>query len=203
MIAQVFLVGLIFSFMGSIPPGTLNILVLQMGLENKVRIALRFALAVAVVEYPYAWIAVVFQEWLTSSPAITHNFQITGAIVMTVIGLVNLWSVRKPSNFSVKFQASGFRRGLVLSILNPQAIPFWVAVTAYLKIQGWIELSSQSLIHSYVLGTSVGVMMLLTVVTVSAQKISGVFQQSRLIRMMPGLVLVTLGTVGLIRYFGS
>ena len=31
---------LVFSFVGSIPPGTLNILVLQLGLENKVRTAL-------------------------------------------------------------------------------------------------------------------------------------------------------------------
>lgn len=203
MIVQVFVIGLVFSLVGSIPPGTLNILVLQLGLENKVRAALRFALAVAIVEYPYAWIAVVFEDWLTSSPAVTQNFQLTGAIVMTVIGFVNLWSARKPSTFSIKFQESGFRRGLVLSILNPQAIPFWFAVTAYLKIQGWIDLSSQWLIHSYVFGTSVGVMILLTIVAISAQKISGVFQQSKLIRMIPGLVLLTLGTIGLIRYFVS
>ena len=86
MIIQVFIVGLIFSFVGSIPPGTLNILVLQLGLENKVRAALRFALAVALVEYPYAWIAVMFEDWLTSSPAVTQNFQLTGALVMTAIG---------------------------------------------------------------------------------------------------------------------
>ena len=201
MIIQVFLVGMIFSFIGSIPPGTLNILVLQLGLENKVRIALRFALAVALVEYPYAWIAVVFEGWLTSSPAIAKNFHLTGAIVMTVIGVINLWSARKPSRLSVKFQQSGFRRGFVLSVLNPQAIPFWVAVTAYLKMEGWIQLDSAAMIHSYVFGTSVGVMLLLTILAVSAQKISGVFQQSRLIRMTPGAVLLLLGTIGLVRYF--
>lgn len=201
MIVQVFIIGLAFSFIGSIPPGTLNILVLQLGLENKVRTALRFALAVAIVEYPYAWIAVVFEQWITSSPAVTQNFQLTGAIVMTAIGLVSLWSARKPSSLSVKFQESGFRRGMVLSILNPQAIPFWIAVTAYLKIQGWIDLSSQWLIHSYVFGTSVGVMILLSILAISAQKISGVFQQSKLVRMIPGIVLVVLGTIGLIRYF--
>ncbi len=203
MIVQVFLVGLIFSFIGSIPPGTLNILVLQLGLENKVKTALRFALAVALVEYPYAWIAVVFESWITSSPAITQNFQLTGAIVMTTIGFVSLWAARKPSNISVRFQESGFRRGFVLSVLNPQAIPFWVAVTAYLKIEGWIDLSSQWLIHSYVFGTSVGAMMLLTILAVSAQKISGVFQQSKLIRMIPGAVLLILGAVSLIRYFSN
>ena len=202
MIIQVFVIGLVFSFVGSIPPGTLNILVLQLGLENKVRTALRFALAVAVVEYPYAWIAVVFEDWLTSSPGITQNFQLTGAIVMTVIGLVNLWSAQKPSS-AVKFQESGFRRGFVLSLLNPQAIPFWIAVTAYLKIEGWIDLSSAWLMHSYVFGTSVGVLILLTLLAASAQKISGIFQRSKLVRLTPGLVLLVLGTGGLIRYFAN
>ncbi|MFZ6010399.1 MAG: LysE family translocator, partial [Bacteroidota bacterium] len=142
MALQVFVIGLFFSFVGSIPPGTLNILVLQLGLENKVRTALRFALAVAIVEYPYAWIAVVFENLITSAPAVTQNFQLTGAVVMTTIGIFNLWSVRKPTQFAVKFQESGFRRGLVLSVLNPQAIPFWIAVTAYLKHEGWINLDT-------------------------------------------------------------
>ena len=201
MILQVFLIGLVFSFVGSIPPGTLNILVLQMGLENKVKIALRFALAVAIVEYPYAWIAVEFEDWITSSPVVLQNFQLTGATVMTTIGVFSLWSARKPSEFSVRFQQSGFRRGLILSILNPQAIPFWIAVTAYLKMEGWIDLSTNLRLHSYVLGTSVGVMILLTILAVMARKVSGPFQTSRLLRMLPGAILVLLGTIGLIKYF--
>lgn len=201
MILQVFIVGLALSFVGSIPPGTLNVQVLQLGLENKVRKALGFALAVAIVEYPYAWIAVVFEHWLTSSPGLTKNFQLTGAVVMTLIGGINLWSARRPSSFTRKFNESGFGRGLILSLLNPQAIPYWIAVTAYLKFEGWIVLNSSWLIHSYVLGTSVGVMILLSILALMSQKVSGVFQQSKILRMVPGIVLLVLGAVGLIRYF--
>lgn len=201
MILQVFLIGLIFSFVGSIPPGTLNILVLQLGLENKIKVALRFALAVSLVEYPYAWIAVEFEDWITSSQLILQNFQLTGATVMTTIGAFSLWSARKPSEFSIRMQESGFRRGLVLSILNPQAIPFWIAITAYLKMQGWIDLSTNMRLHSYVLGTSVGVMILLTLLAVLARKVSATFQTSRLLRLVPGAVLLVLGITGLTKYF--
>lgn len=201
MIVQVFFVGLIFSFVGSIPPGTLNILVLQLGLENKVRTALRFAFAVALVEYPYTWIAVVFEDWITSSPIVSNNFQLLGAVVMTTIGLIMLWAARKPTTFTAKFAESGFRRGLILSILNPQAIPFWIAITAYLKMEGWIDLSTSGRIHSYVLGTSVGAMILLTLLAVMAQKVSAPFQNNRLIRILPGTILLVLGVAGLIKYF--
>lgn len=201
MTLQVFFVGLVFSFVGSIPPGTLNILVLQLGLENKVKVALRFALAVALIEYPYAWIAVVFEDWITASPVILENFQLTGASVMTAIGALNLWAARKPTIFAAKFEESGFIRGLILSILNPQAIPFWIAVTAYLKIEKWIDLSTPLLLHSYVFGTSVGVMILLTLLAFLARKVSSPFQNSRLIRMIPGIILLILGIFGLSKYF--
>ena len=192
---------MIFSFVGSIPPGTLNILVLQMGLENKIRTALRFALAVSIVEYPYAWIAVVFEDLITSSPLVLSNFQLTGATVMTTIGVFSLWSARQPSQFSIKFQESGFRRGLLLSILNPQAIPFWIAITAYLKAQDWIDLSTALSLHSYLIGTSVGVMILLIALAVMARKVSSTFQTNRLLRMLPGGILILLGLAGLGKYF--
>src|SRR5690606_31118629 len=107
-------------------------MVLQLGLEHKVKTALRFALAVAIVEYPYAWIAVEFEQVITSSPDIMKNFELWGAIIMTTIGVVSLWMVRKPSTVSLKLQDSGFRKGFILSLLNPQAIPFWIALTASL-----------------------------------------------------------------------
>jgi threonine/homoserine/homoserine lactone efflux protein len=201
LILQVFIIGFVFSFVGSIPPGTLNVMVLQLGLENKVKIALRFALAVAIVEYPYAWIAVEFEYLITSSPLILKNFKLLAAVVMTSLGLFGLWATRKPSVISVKLQESGFRRGLILGILNPQAIPFWIGVTAYLKSEGWIDLSTNWRLHSYVLGTSVGAMSLLTILAALAQKVSKQFQQNQVVRMLPSGILLVLGLFAFYKYF--
>ena len=201
LIFQVFIIGFIFSFVGSIPPGTLNVMVLQLGLENKVKIALRFAFAVAIVEYPYAWIAVEFEHLITSSPIILENFKLLAAVLMTSLGFFGLWVTRKPSMISVKLQESGFRRGLILSILNPQAIPFWIGVTAYLKSEGWIDIGTRWRLHSYVLGTSVGAMALLTLLAVLAQKISYQFQQNQFIRMLPSAILLVLGLFAFYQYF--
>jgi threonine/homoserine/homoserine lactone efflux protein len=200
MIIQVFLIGLIFSFLGSIPPGTLNLAVLQLGMEHKIKTAIRFSLAVAIVEYPYAWIAVVFEDWVTSSPLIIDNFQLITAVVMIVIGAFTLWSARKPSEFSVRFNESGFRRGIILSILNPMAIPFWIGITAYLKAQGWVDLSTQSLLHSYVFGTSVGVMILLVLFTFLAKRLAGYVKDNRYVKLVPGFTLLILGLYAFGKY---
>jgi threonine/homoserine/homoserine lactone efflux protein len=197
----VLFLGFFFSFIGSIPPGTLNVSILQLGLQGKTNIALRFAIAVSIIEYPYAWIGVQFEYWLTSSPVVIENFQWIAATVMTVLGIVNLWPTKEKKGFSKKFSESGFRRGLLLSILNPMAIPYWMGFTAYLKAQGWIDLSSTSLLHSYVLGTSLGAMALLSLLIFFAKRVSPYVQESKWIKIIPGLVLLTLGVYAWTKVF--
>lgn len=197
---QVFITGLVFSFIGSIPPGTLNVSVLQLGLEKKVNTALRFALAVSIIEYPYTWIAVKFEGWLTSSPMIIANFQLITAVMMTSLGIFTLWAARRPSTFSVKFTESGFRRGIVLSLLNPMAIPYWMGATAYFRAQGWVNLSNEGLIHSYVFGTSVGAMLLLTLFIFAANRLASYVQQNIFIKMLPGFIMLALGLYAFAKY---
>jgi threonine/homoserine/homoserine lactone efflux protein len=195
-----FLMGALFSFLGSIPPGTLNLCVLQLGLERKFRPALRFALAVTIIEYPYAWIGVQFEYWITSSPAIIDNFQLITAIVMLIIGVLNIWSAVQPTSFAKSFADSGFRRGLILSILNPMAIPFWIGITAYLKAQGWIHLSTTGKLHMYVLGTSVGVMILLLLFIFLADRLSVYVTNRKMIALVPGVTLLALGIYAFVQY---
>lgn len=197
---QAFLIGFIISFIGSIPPGTLNLSVLQLGLEGKIKTALRFALAVSIIEYPYAWIGVVFEDWITSNPAVVENFRLITAIVMTTLGVLSLISARRPTTVPSKFSESGFRRGIILSILNPMAIPFWVAITAYFKAHNWIELSTPALVHTYVFATSVGAMALLTVFVFLANKLAPYVKDSLIVKLVPGIVLLTLGLYAFVKY---
>jgi threonine/homoserine/homoserine lactone efflux protein len=199
-VLQNFFLAFIFSFLGSIPPGTLNLSVLQLGLEKKMNLAWRFAIAVALIEYPYAWLAVVFKNFLTVSPAILNNFKLISAVVMILLGGLNLWSARKPLVFMKKFEGSGFRRGIILGILNPMAMPFWIAITAYLSIQGWIVLSPATHLHAYLLGVSFGALTLLILIAYLAKKMAAIFQSQSKIKLIPGLTLLALGLYAFIDY---
>jgi len=201
LVVKVFLIGAIASFLGSIPPGTLNILVLQLGLENKLKAALRFALAVALIEYPYTWIAVEFEAWITSSPAIQQHFKLLAASVMIILGIIGIWTAQKPTKVAVKMQESGFVRGLFLSILNPQAIPWWVGVTAYLKSEGFVVLDTPLRVHSYVLGTSIGALALLILLALLAERLSHLVTHNKFLAMAPGIVLLLLGILMLLNIY--
>jgi threonine/homoserine/homoserine lactone efflux protein len=197
---QVFVLAFIFSFLGSIPPGTLNITILQLGLNHQLKLAWRFALAAALIEYPYAWIAVTFEQFITSSPAIISNFKLITACVMVILGLFSLWSAKRPNGFTKKFESSGFRRGIVLSILNPMAMPFWIVMTAFLKSQHWIDLSGNVRLHCYLAGVSLGALALLILLAFLAKKMVVFFQPSSWVKLLPSFVLIALGVYAFIQF---
>jgi threonine/homoserine/homoserine lactone efflux protein len=195
-----FLLAFFFSFVGSIPPATINLTVVQLGLEDKLKIAFRLSLAAALVEYPYAWIAIKFEDLITSTPAIKNNFQLISAIVMLSFGILNLISANKPSKFTEKISNSGFRRGLILGILNPLAMPFWIAVVAYLKGQNWLEISTNISLQGFLFGVSSGAFILLILIAYMAKKIATQFQQSVWVKRIPGIVMLMLGFYALTLY---
>jgi threonine/homoserine/homoserine lactone efflux protein len=196
-----FTLAFFFSFVGSIPPATINLTVVQLGLEHKLKIAYRLSLAAALVEYPYAWIAIKFEDLITNSPMVTQHFQLITALVMLVFGLLTLISSNKPSKFSEKITNSGFRRGVMLGVLNPLAMPFWIAVVAYLKGQHWLDLSTMTRVQSFLAGVSLGAFTLLILIAYLAKKIATKFQQSIWLKRIPGIVMLCLGVYALANYF--
>jgi threonine/homoserine/homoserine lactone efflux protein len=196
-----FFFSFFFSFTGSLTPGTINLSAVQLGLDKKPHIAWRLALAAAFMEYVYAWLAVKFEAFITSAPVIVKNFQFIAAVVMLTLGILTIRAASSPSKFTAHFNNSGFRRGLALGILNPLAMPFWIGVTAYLKSQHWINLSTNFQLHSYLAGVSLGVFTLLVSVAYLANKVVTVIQRrSELLKKIPGFIMLGLGVFALVRY---
>lgn len=198
---QAFIVSFAFSFIGSIPPGTINLTILQLGLEKKINIAWKFAFAASLMEYPYAWIAVKFANLILSNPAIVKNMHLISGIVMVVLGALNLWTSSRTTALAVRFSNSGFRKGLVLGLLNPLAIPYWIAMTAYLRTQQWIDLSSNLSLHSYLLGVFLGAFLILILIALLANRLADIFTHSNLLKKIPGVTLLLLGLYSLIQWF--
>jgi len=198
---QAFIVAFAFSFIGSIPPGTINLTILQLGLEKKIATAWKFAFAASLMEYPYAWIAVKFANLILSNPAIVKNMHLISGLVMIGLGAANLYTATRTTSLAVRFSNSGFRKGIVLGILNPLAIPYWIAMTAYFKTQQWIDLSSDLNLHSYLLGVFLGAFLILVVIAYLANRLADIFTHSKLLKKIPGVTLLALGLYSMIQWF--
>ena len=195
-----FAVAFVVSFIGSIPPGVLNLTVIQLGLDHKVRYAYRFAIAAALIEYPYAWAAIAFENILTRSPIIAGQLQLIASVILLVVGIYNL-SISKQESTSTQRKGRGFRKGLLLAIMNPMALPFWLAITAYLRGFGWFSLTSNLEIHFYLAGVSLGAFMLLIGMAHLAKFATQFFSKSSLVKVIPGVVMIVLACYGVVSYF--
>jgi threonine/homoserine/homoserine lactone efflux protein len=91
-------------------------------------------------------------------------------------------------------------RGVILSILNPLAIPFWVGTTAYLDSLNWIELSTPIRLHAYLVGLCIGTFIILIMLTYLAKRIVSQFTQSSWLNKIPGTALIVLGVYAFLQY---
>jgi threonine/homoserine/homoserine lactone efflux protein len=89
---------------------------------------------------------------------------------------------------------------VLLGLLNPLAIPFWLAMTAYIKSRGWIDLSTNAEIHAYLLGVSLGTLTLFMLLAYLAKMVVSQFQTGTILRKFPGAVLIALGVYAIAEY---
>jgi len=174
----------------------------QLGLDKKPQIAWRLAAAAALMEYIYAWLAVKFEAFISAAPFLIRHFQLIAALVMLILGALALRASTRPSAFTEHFYNSGFRRGLALGILNPLAMPFWLAVVAYCKTQHWIRLDTAFQFHSFLAGVSAGVFCLLVMAAYLAQRLVRLLEtRQSMLKKIPAFIMLTLGGFALVRYF--
>lgn len=195
MIIQTFLVAFIVSFFGSIPPGTINITVMQMGIRGKLRAAYFLVIGACLVEFLYAILVVRFQIFLSENVTFTHHFTLITAIVLTILGIYSLVTETDSKSIKIKSDSkgrTGFAKGLALGFLNPLAIPFWLAVTAYLQQEGWVLLKGSSF-WTYLLGIFLGSVILLFLAIGLGNRFTRISDNRLLVHVLPGIAFLSLG----------
>jgi len=150
-----FVIGLLVSFLGTLPLGVLNITIMDVSIKKGINAALRFAMACALVEFVYSYISVQLTRSIIDFPALRPITEVFATITLLGMGV---YYIRKQSGLSESKQksVSSFYLGTLLSILNVVAFPFWILYTTLLQGKGLIGLSEQGLIMIYVLGISLG-----------------------------------------------
>ena len=201
MILQTLLVAFIVSYIGSVSPGTINISVMQLAILNKRRAAVFFAFAASVVEFVYAGVTVQFHVFLNNDEVIADYFRIITSIALIGFGSSNIFS--KSTSSSVKVPATmtgrhGFMKGLMLGLLNPMIIPFWLAITTYLENDDWIEVDGYGF-WMYLIGLTAGTFCLLLTVNVLGNRFTKIADNPFIVHKVPGFLLLGLGVYFLLK----
>lgn len=188
-----FFIAFTISFLGSIPVGVLNLTIVDIGLRKSFKQVLLFAAASALVEYGQGFLALKFSSLFETNQHLEFYIDLIATPVFFILGIIYLRKHGQPPK--QKEAISDFKKGLLLSIVNPLAIPFWVVWGTVGLGNGWLTMSNWS-IAVFTLGISMGTFVTLLLYGLAAkpiiEKIEIVNQR---INQIIGWVLIILGVV--------
>ena len=128
--------GLVISFLGSLPLGTLNMAAMQIGIQESTRRALVFALGVAIVELIYVRLSLKGVGWIMANQQVFYWMEWATVVLFLVLGISSILAARKhvenKKNLLLNNSVNRFWLGISMSAINPVQIPFWFMWSSYL-----------------------------------------------------------------------
>ena len=199
-----FLLGLIGSFLGGVVFGPINLSVVELTIRKNLQSALKFISAASLVEILQAFIAVFFGKLISKKIDEFPEFRLLIIAFFLVLGLV---FILKNNNSKIRLSEetdSGrgdFFSGIIVAILNPQAIPYWIFVLTYLQTLEMIDLSMGNLLL-FLAGVSTGKFLILTVYGYLSKYIKNRLSNvDHLISTFIGGLLILIGLIQAIDYY--
>ncbi|MEI9920416.1 MAG: LysE family transporter [Bacteroidota bacterium] len=148
--------GFIVSFLGSLPPGTTNILMVQLTAARGYEAATWFAAGCMVSEMLCVSLCLLIMERINRAPKLMRALEWVSLMVLIWI-IVSSFATLKGVASSQLQSSPGFPFlfGLILMAMNPVQVPFWAGWTTVLMQRGslkhdWLEKVN------YVFGIAVG-----------------------------------------------
>lgn len=133
---KLFFVAFSISFIGALPIGTLNANVANYALNNNFIGAAEFGIAAILVEVGLVRIALLLLDKLGHVQKLFKYLSAVMCVVILFLAYKSLEAAFHMRNFQDVLPFVGmqpFYSGLVLSLLNPLHLPFWLGWTAVLK----------------------------------------------------------------------
>lgn len=151
--------GLLISFLGSLPLGTLNVAAMQIGLQESITNALYFSLGSLLVEMIYVRISLVGIEWIRKQAKLMRVMEwvTLGIIIALAVGSFVAAAQDSPEakNIFLNNNMHRFLLGASMCAINPVLIPFWFGWSTVLFTKKILE-PVKSQYNSYIVGIGLG-----------------------------------------------
>lgn len=157
-LTKVFFWGLIVSFLGTLPLGTLNVAAMQMGIQESIHNAIIFSVGCIVTEMIYVRISLIGVNWVRKQKRLFRWLEwITLAIVVALaIGSFTAASHHHAEkNLILNNTINRFLLGMFLSAINPIQIPFWFGWSTILFDKKVLK-PKNSYYNIYIIGIGLG-----------------------------------------------
>ena len=155
--------GLVISFLGSLPLGTLNIAAMQLGIYESIQNAMLFSLGSLLIEMVYVRISLVGINWIQKQQRLMDIMQwITFGIIVALACFSFYAAMQTTSNAAnqgtnpyLNINVNRFLLGMGLCAINPVQIPFWFGWSTVLFSKKILEPINQQY-NFYIFGIGLG-----------------------------------------------
>jgi len=155
---RIFFTGMLVSFLGSLPLGTLNVAAMQISVSDGIRSAVFFSLGSLLVEIIYVRISLVAMDWIRKQEKLFKILEwVTLGIVIT-LAVFSFYAALHPGekkNIVLSSTLPKFVLGATMCAVNPVQIPFWFGWSTVLFTKK-ILLPRQSHYNLYIIGIGIG-----------------------------------------------
>lgn len=160
-LVKVFFWGMMVSFLGSLPLGTLNVAAMQISVQESVQSAILFSLGSLLVEMIYVRISLVGINWVRKQKKLFRWMEwITlGIVVALAVGsFVAAMQPHHAKNVMLNNNINRFLLGVMLSAISPMQIPFWFGWSTVLFTKNILK-PENSFYNIYIVGIGLGTLL--------------------------------------------
>ena len=162
-LVRIFAWGLMISFLGSLPLGTLNVAAMQLGIYENIKNAMLFSFGSLLVEMVYVRISLVGINWIQKQQRLMDIMQwITFAIIVALACVSFYAAMHTPTNAEnqgtnpyTDINVNRFLLGMFLCAINPVQIPFWFGWSTVLFSKKVLEPINKHY-NTYIVGIGLG-----------------------------------------------
>ena len=134
--------GLLISFLGSLPPGTMNIAATHISIAQGRWPAMGYAFGSMLAEIIIVRMALVSMGWLSGRQKIFRLLEYFTTALLMILAIGSFIAAYKMTGFSNAVPLLSFNpfwSGVFLSVTNPLHIPFWLGWSTVLMNKGILQ----------------------------------------------------------------
>jgi threonine/homoserine/homoserine lactone efflux protein len=121
--------GMLVSFLGSLPLGTMNVTVTQLSVSDGIKAGLLFATGAMIVEVIIVRVALVSIKWLARQHRLFRLLEYVTTSIILFLAIASFTAAYSMTGFATSLpikSVTPFWTGAFLSLTNPLHIPFWL-----------------------------------------------------------------------------
>ena len=157
-LVRIFFTGLMISFLGSLPLGTLNIAAMQIAISDGIHPAVLFSLGSLTAEVVYVRISLVAMDWVRKQEKLFRALEWLTLAIVLALAISSFYAALHPQvekNVILSSTLNRYLLGLFMSAVNPVQIPFWFGWSTVLFTKN-ILLPRNDHYNLYIIGIGIG-----------------------------------------------